>query len=146
MDGKSQLTIAAILSFIAAVLHIAIIFGGPEWYRFFGAGEQMAQLAEAGSAYPTQVTLFISGVLAVWGLYALSGAGLIFKLPGLKAALILITAVLLARGMAGLILPFVSNHPAITQNSITFWIVSSMICSWFGLYYLKGTVYHWEKL
>lgn len=146
MDGKSQLKIAAILSFIAALLHVAIVFGGPEWYRFFGAPEQLAQLAESGSAYPTKVTLFISGILAVWGLYALSGAGLILRLPGVKIALILITAVLMVRGIVGMIVPFVSNHPMITQNSLHFWIISSVICSLFGLYYLKGTVYQWEEL
>ena len=28
-----------ILSAVAAVLHIAVIIGGANWYRFFGAGE-----------------------------------------------------------------------------------------------------------
>jgi hypothetical protein len=31
-----------ILSAIAALLHAAVIAGGPDWYRFFGAGEEMA--------------------------------------------------------------------------------------------------------
>jgi hypothetical protein len=30
------------LSLVAALLHIAIIVGGPAWYRFFGAGEALA--------------------------------------------------------------------------------------------------------
>lgn len=28
-----------LLSAAAALLHIAVIVGGPDWYRFFGAGE-----------------------------------------------------------------------------------------------------------
>ncbi len=36
------LKVAGILSFVTSVLHIAIIIGGPEWYRFFGAGEGAA--------------------------------------------------------------------------------------------------------
>ena len=40
-------------SMLAASLHIAIIIGGPEWYRFFGAGERMATLAGQGSLIPT---------------------------------------------------------------------------------------------
>ncbi len=49
MKGRALLTVAASLSFIAAALHVAIIFGGGDWYRFFGAGEAMASLAESGS-------------------------------------------------------------------------------------------------
>lgn len=37
-----SLVFAAALSAIAASLHLAIIVGGPAWYRFFGAGERFA--------------------------------------------------------------------------------------------------------
>ncbi len=146
MSGSFQLIIAAIFSFVAALLHIAIIFGGAQWYRFFGAGENMAKLAESGSSYPTLVTLAIAIILSIWGLYALSGAGVIFKLPLLKTGLVLITFIYLARGIAGLVLPFVSEHPAITQNSFTFWMVSSVICCLFGVMYLLGTTNSWKHL
>ncbi len=146
MRGRHQLIIAAALSFTAALLHIAIIFGGADWYRFFGAGEQMAQLAQAGSMQPTVITLAIALLLSTWGLYALSAANVIFKLPLLKPALCLITLIYMLRGIAGLILPFVSTHPAITENSITFWLVSSVISCTFGLFYLLGTVNSWKQL
>ncbi|MEO7157093.1 MAG: hypothetical protein ABI039_06005, partial [Vicinamibacterales bacterium] len=67
------LLIGGVLTGAAALLHVAIILGGPAWYRFFGAGERMAQLASRGSAYPTLVTAAIAGVLGVWTLYAFSG-------------------------------------------------------------------------
>ena len=135
MNGSRQLKIAASLSFIAALLHVTIVFGGPDWYRFFGAGETMARLAESGSIQPTVITFSIAVILSVWGLYALSGAGVVFKMPLLKLALCLITAVFLLRGVAGLILPFVTNHPTIAPNSVTFWLVSSVICCVFGAFY-----------
>ncbi|MCT7653981.1 hypothetical protein MBH78_02710 [Oceanimonas sp. NS1] len=47
-------------SLLAALLHLAVIAGGPDWYRFFGAGEQMAKLAEQSSWYPALLTLMIS--------------------------------------------------------------------------------------
>ena len=37
-----------VLSAAASLLHLAVIAGGPAWYRFFGAGEGMAQMAERG--------------------------------------------------------------------------------------------------
>jgi putative oxidoreductase len=56
------LLIAGICSLAVAILHIAIIIGGPEWYRFFGAGEEMALMSESGSFYPTMLT-HISGLI-----------------------------------------------------------------------------------
>ena len=146
MNGSTQLKIAASLSFIAALLHVTIIFGGSDWYRFFGAGEGMAKLAETGSIEPTVITLSIAAILSVWGLYALSGAGVVFKLPLLKLGLWLITAIFFVRGVAGLILPFVTTHPAITQNSVNFWLVSSLICCVIGAFYFLGTKNSWEYI
>jgi hypothetical protein len=39
---KTSLVVGAGLSIIAALLHMARIFGGPSWYRFFGAGDRMS--------------------------------------------------------------------------------------------------------
>jgi hypothetical protein len=106
----------------------------------------MAQLSEAGSYRPAIITAAIACVLGIWGLYALSGAGVIVKLPLLRTVLCLITGVYLLRGIAGLILPFVMNHPVITQNSMTFWLVSSTICCVFGVFHLFGTINVWGQL
>lgn len=145
MGAKKQLTIAASFSFIAAIMHILIIFGGANWYRFFGAGEQMAQLAESGSSEPIVITLFIASVLFIWGLYALSGAGVLFKLPLLKWVLYLISFIYLFRGVVGLVLPFISSHPAIKQNSLSFWLISSAICIVIGSFYLFGTINRFKQ-
>ncbi|MGB3725410.1 MAG: hypothetical protein WA981_06555 [Glaciecola sp.] len=145
MERNYQLVIAGGLSFLASLLHIACIFGGPDWYLFFGAGDRMAQLASVGDPYPTMVTLVIACVLAGWGLYAWSGAGLIFKLPFLKTCLVLITAVYLVRGIAGLFAPFLTSDPVVHQNSTTFWLVSSVICCIYGTYYLLGTKKLWRQ-
>lgn len=106
----------------------------------------MVVLAEKGSMQPTLITLGIAALLFSWGLYGLSGAGLIFKLPLLRLALLVITFIYLARGLLGFVLPFVSSHPSITQNSVSFWLVSSLICSVFGLFYLLGTINSWSQL
>ncbi len=146
MNGSTQLIIAGCLSLAAAIAHVAIIFVGPSWYRLFGAGERMAQLAEAGSRYPTVVTSMVALMLTVWALYAWSAAGLIMRLPLLKLALVLITAVYLTRALAGFVLPWFSSHPFITGNSVTFWLTSSTICLVFGLVHLLGLINHWSLL
>ncbi|TMP25619.1 hypothetical protein CWB99_20855 [Pseudoalteromonas rubra] len=130
---------------LASMLHLVCIWGGPDWYLAMGAGQAMADMAAAGDLYPTLVTAFIAVVLALWGVYAFSGAGAIIKLLFLKTVLVLITSVYLLRGVAGLFAPFVTTSPMIQQNSITFWLVSSLICCVYGAFYLLGTSRLWGK-
>lgn len=131
----------AVLSAIAALLHICIIFGGPAWYRFFGAGERMAAGAAAGHLYPPIVTLLIAGVLDVWSAYALSGAGVLQPLPLLALVLPAITAVYLLRGLVALAL-FVFDRRRLNA----FWVWSSVVCLAFGVVHLVGLIQVWGAL
>ncbi|SFE39478.1 hypothetical protein SAMN05444746_12347 [Variovorax sp. OK212] len=133
--------IGAALSAVAALLHLCIIFGGPAWYRFFGAGERMASGAAAGHLYPPIVTLLIACVLGVWAAYALSGAGVLQPLPLLAWVLPAITAVYLLRGLVALAL-FVFERRRLTA----FWVWSSLICLGFGAVHLVGLVQVWPHL
>jgi hypothetical protein len=135
------LIIGAALSAVAALLHLCIIFGGPAWYRFFGAGERMASGAAAGHLYPPIVTLLIACVLGVWAAYALSGAGVLQPLPLLAWVLPAITAVYLLRGLVALAL-FVFKRRRLTA----FWVWSSLICLGFGAVHLVGLVQVWPHL
>lgn len=132
------LLLAGLLSIAAAAMHVAIIFGGADWYRFFGAGEKMAAMAERGSPVPAVITTGIAVTLFAWGLYALSGSGLIHSLPWRHEILLAITTVYLARGLLGLMLPPFIQHPIVTQQGPAFWIWSSVICTGLGLVHLVG--------
>lgn len=135
-----------VLTAIASLLHLAIIFGGADWYRFFGAGEKMARLAARGSIYPAVVTAGIAVVLGVWALYALSGAGVIRRLPFLRPALWLIAATYLARGMFGVPLVLLVDNPYLNQlrARMTFMVVSSALCILLGLCYAAGAAALWK--
>ncbi len=144
--GDRLLVSGGSLTGVAALLHLAIIFGGPDWYRFFGAGERMARLAARGSIYPAIVTVCIAAILGVWTLYALSGAGVIRRLPFLRLALTLIAAVYLARGILGVPVVMFMNGPYANQlkAKMTFMVVSSAICILLGLCYAVGAARAWK--
>ncbi len=142
----NSLVWAGILSFTASLIHIGVIFGGPNWYRFFGAGERMAQLAEAKSIKPILVTIGIALMLLFCAVYAWSGAGIIAKVPFLKYILMLITAVYMIRGLVGIIAPYISTHPAISANSKSFWFWSSLVCLVVGVVHFYGVAVHWSTL
>ena len=141
MQKNKFLIAAAICSGVAALLHLGCIIFGGEWYRFFGAGEQMANMSEAGHIYPTIVTSVIVTLLTIWSLYALSGAGVILRLPFLRFALCIIAAIYLLRGIA-----FIPLMPMFPGNSLTFWLVSSTTCFVFGLFYALGIRQSWAYL
>ena len=135
------LVVGAALSGIAALMHLACLVIGAPLFRLLGAGEQMAQLHLAGHWFPTIVTLTVAGVLVAWSAYALSGAGVIRRLPLLRTALFAITAIYMVRGVA--FVPAMAYFPG---NSITFWVVSSSICLLIGVVHLVGLRQSWGRL
>ena len=139
-DRNPWLIAGGWLSLAASALHVACIFGGPDWYRFFGAGEAMAQADARGSWMPALVAAGIATLLAIWAAYALSGAGLIRRLPLLRTALVLITAIYLLRGLA--LVPIAFTPAA--QTPFNIW--SSLIVLVYGIVHAVGTWRAWPVL
>jgi hypothetical protein len=144
MARNPWLIAGGLLSLLAAVLHLAIIAGGPAWYRFFGAGEEMALGAEAGSLYPPMVTLMIAAILAIWAAYAFAGAGSMRRLPLMRTALLLITIIYLARGL--ILLPVLAFYPHAGVAIGHFEVWSSLIVLIYGIAYAVGTYRAWPSL
>jgi len=146
---KTPLVIAGILCAIGALLHLATIIGGPDFYRFMGAGEGMAQMAEDGLAYPTIVTSMIALILFTWSAYAFSGVGVIIRLPLLKTGLVLISTILMIRAIFGIVFMFITiEHPYLIelQARPMFMMVTSSICLIFSLFFIIGTYKQWASL
>ena len=141
LDGPTWLIAAAQLDALAAVAHLACITLGAPAYRLMGAGERMVRAAEAGSPVPARVTLAIAAVLFGWTAYALSGAGVLLRLPLTGPVLVAITAALLLRAVAAPLL-----KPVFPGNSATFWWVSSGVCAVMGGVHAVGTWGVWAGL
>jgi len=144
--GDHLLAFGGSLTGVAALLHVAIILGGPDWYRFFGAGERMAWFAARGSIYPTVITAGIAAVLGIWSLYAFSGAGAIRRLPFLRPVLTLIAAAYLARGILGIPAVMLMDDPYANELKarMTFMAASSAICIVLGFCYAAGAARVWK--
>ena len=134
------LVVAGWLSLAASLLHIGCIVGGPNWYRFFGAGEGMARAAERGEIYPALVTFAIAVLLAIAAAYAFAGDGMFRKLPLMRTALVVISAVYLLRGL--MLVPIVFTPAA--QTPFNIW--SSLIVLGYGIFYAIGTWKAWPSL
>lgn len=130
------------MSAAAALLHLACIAGGPDWYRFFGAGEPIARAAERGSWVPAALTGGIALVLAIWAAYAFAGARLLPRLPLMRPALAAITTIYLARG-AFLFAPDAFARPDLSPG---FMLWSSLVVLVIGLVHAVGTARAWSAL
>lgn len=134
------LLLGAMLSLLAALLHFACIFLGANGFRWLGAGEPIIGMAEAGHWYPPFIAFVIGVVLTIWGLYALSGSGVIQPLPYLRQVLLVITIVYLLRAIG-----FPLLKPLFPGNSDTFWFVTSAICLVIGLAHMFGLIQIWQR-
>jgi hypothetical protein len=134
------LVVGGWLSIVAALLHVGCIVGGGDWYRFFGAGEEMARADEAGHWMPAIMTSGIALILAIWAAYAFSGAGLIRRLPLIRTALVIISGIYLLRGL--FIIPILIE-PAM-RSPFNIW--SSLIVLGYGIAYAIGTRLAWPQL
>jgi hypothetical protein len=134
------LQVAGTLTAVTSLLHVLIITGGADWYRFFGAGEKMAVMREQGSIYPDIVTGVIAIMLSICSAYAFSGAQMVRKLPLIKTALSLIALVFLFRGFLGIPAVIYSDSPYMEElaDNLVFMVVSSLICGVIGSCYALG--------
>lgn len=139
--GSVLLLVGSACSAMAALLHLGCIAFGGSWYRAMGAGEAMARMADAGQWRPTVITLGIATVLFGWSYYALAAAGYGYRPPLLRTVLVGVTFVYLIRGLA-----FVPLMKVFSDNSPTFWLVSSGVCLFIGMVHALGLYQGWARL
>jgi hypothetical protein len=136
------LLFAGILSFCAAAFQLAISLV-PKWSAFFGAGGELV-------SKPLVLLLLGAGVavlLAIWGLYGLSGAGLIRRLPLLRLAIFLIGAIYIYRGLPILLklLELVKIMPPSGAIELPGFLVFLGALT-AGIFYWAGLAIGWKQL
>lgn len=97
-----MLKTGAILNFLVAAGHLACLpwlYPVLSIYRIDGIMETLA--LRYGAAIPYLLTVAIAFILAVFGLYGLSGAGIIRRLPLLETGIYTIATLFLLRAVAG---------------------------------------------
>ena len=142
--AKSYLLLAGAAASAGAALHIAIIFGGPDWYAFFGAPRGLVEMARAGNIRAPISCLIIAAFLTLLAAYAFSGAGVIRRLPLLRIGLASIAAVLILRGV--LFIPLILWRPGALSGICdcrsvdAFIFVTSALCLAMGVGYALGAL------
>ncbi len=141
ITSKQSLTLAGCLSLAVAAFQFILTFS-PTLCRLFGAPEELL----TGDPLWLYVTSFAATALfALWGLYGLSGAGRIRRLPLLRTGLLAIGGIYTLRGLLlipTLLLVFglapVDNNSIPPRMLVTSLLASSVALS-IGILYLVGT-------
>ncbi len=140
--GRFLLTVGAWLNFAIALAHLAIVVAGPPAYLYTGRAD-LAQLAQTGSPLPALLTLVLAAAFLVCGLYGLSGAGRLPRLPLLRLGLLAIGGVYTLRGLIVIldVLSLVRGAGYPLRQT-----VFSAVALAVGLLYLLGASRRWRAL
>jgi hypothetical protein len=135
------LLVASAASFSLVLLHFAVIVVGAPAYEFFLAGKRMVDMSQEHALTPTLVTGALAAVFAVFGVYALAGAG-VLQLPATRVLVAAIGCVYTLRGL--LIVPEAVmvrflDRPA---RALIFAAISLLI----GVVHLVGVARRWRLL
>lgn len=140
MDRKTWLKVAAGLSFFMAACQ-AVISVWPAAAAYFQAPPDLLN---------DRVRLFVIGGAAalipvLFGLYALSGAGIIRRLPLLRTALVAIGSLFLLRGLF-IVLTFLTALGFRQGQVLLAGVGSHLVFVSAGIVYLGGAVLNWQAL
>ncbi len=143
MNKSSYLLIlAGVLSFFAAIFQAVIAFV-PAWSAAFGAGEALV----SNPSLLLTLGLLVALALVIFGLYGLSGAGVIRRLPLLRPGLVVIGILYSLVGIDFIfqvlmllgIIPNTQPMPII-QLLVSFGALAA------SLAYLVGLAVNWKRL
>jgi len=132
---KSKLLISAgIISSASAIWHLLCILGGPSWFIFARAPQQIVDSAQQGTLLAPFGALVIAGLMFACTIFALSAVGLIRKIPLVKPALTTIAAICTLRGL-------IAIPTFINSTGIDVWqIVVSTVWLYVGIGFIAGSI------
>jgi putative oxidoreductase len=99
-----------------AVFQISAVFWPPNAIRYFGGA---AELSQTRPVIYALLCIVVAAIVAVLGLYALSGAGKIRRLPLLRTAITAMTVIYVLRGLLLILqMPEVIKNPTLMRFAL----------------------------
>jgi len=133
------LIIAGNIATIAAIWHLLCILGGPTWFAFARAPQQIIDSSIQGTLLAPIGTIIVALLMFACTLFAYSAVGIIRKLVLLKTALSTIAFVCTLRGLIAIPSFFI-------LESLDIWeLIASSIWLFVGICFLAGSVEQFRK-
>ena len=134
-----MLKLGGYINILIAIAHIIGLLWADIMFEVTGIGKEMNELAQYHSSLPYLLTIFVSIVFFIFGLYGLSADNKFRRLPFLKPIIFTIAGIYLLRGIGELI------YDLEKQQANQFLEISySLIAVFIGLLFLIGGFQKWK--
>jgi hypothetical protein len=134
-----MLKLGGYINILIAIVHIICLFNAEYFFEVTGVGENMRRNSEIHPLLPYAMTIFVSIIFFIFGLYGLSGADKIKKLPFLKVGIFTIAIIYIIRGIVGAITN-IGFESSFQWHHLLFSVCALGI----GLLYLLGGLRKWK--
>ena len=134
-----MLKLGCYINIIIAIAHLLGLFWADQMFELTGIGKEMTELAQYHSSLPYLLTIFVSVVFFIFGLYGVSADNKFRRLPFLKPIIFTIAGIYLLRGIGELILDLGKQ-----QANQFLEIIYSLIAVFIGLLFLIGGLKKWK--
>ena len=128
-----MLKLGGYINIIIAIAYLLGLVWADIMFEVTGIGKEMTELAQYHSSLPYLLTIFVSVVFLIFGLYGLSAANKFKRLPFLKPIIFTIAGIYLLRGIGELIFDL-KKQQADQFLEITY----SLVAVFIGLLFLLG--------
>jgi len=135
-----MLKLGGYINILIAIGHIVGLIWAEQMFALTGIGKEMTELAQTHSSLPFFLTIFVSIVFFIFGLYGLSADNNFRQLPFLKPVIFVIASIYLLRGIGELIFDL-KKQQANQFLEITY----SLIAVFIGLLFLIGGLKKWRN-
>jgi len=135
-----MLKLGGYINILIAIGHIVGLIWAEQMFALTGIGKEMTELAQTHSSLPFFLTIFVSIVFFIFGLYGLSADNNFRQLPFLKPVIFVIASIYLLRGIGELIFDL-EKQQANQFLEITY----SLIAVFIGLLFLIGGLKKWRN-
>ncbi len=131
---------AGVIAFISALWHLLCILGGPAWFIFARAPQQIIDSAQQGTSLAVVGTVIVATLMLACTAFAFSASGVIRRVPLIKPALASIALLCILRALVAI--PYL-----ITPTVIDVWeVIASSVWLYVGICFMVGFIQESKSL
>lgn len=134
-----MLKLGGYTNLLIAFAHTIGLLWAEQMFEVTGIGKEMNELAQTNASLPYLLTIFVSIIFIIFGLYGLSADNKFRKLPFLKLGIFVIAGIYIFRGLGELIFDMTRQQASPLAETVYLLIALAI-----GLLFLFGGLKKWK--
>ncbi len=133
-----MLKLGGYINIFIAIGHLIGLIWAEKMFEVTGIGKEMVELSVIHFSLPYLLTIFVTIIFFIFGLYGLSADNKFRKLPFLKFGIFVIAGIYIFRGLGELIAGTIQGTNSMTET------IYSLFALTMGLLFLIGGLKKWK--